>query len=100
MLLFNLATTPTVTIGIVSLYAALLSSSSPARRSSYRTRTCAKQLGRDTSTRDYATLAWFVASFATIAGALGSALESDAAVREAAYAGAPLREDVDVERTE
>ena len=55
------------------------------RRSSSQRPVLAEALGRDSSPRDYITLAWFAASFGTIAGALGTALESDAAVREAAY---------------
>jgi hypothetical protein len=44
-----------------------------------------KALGHDASVGDYAALAWMPSSLATIAGGLGAGLESDEAVREAAY---------------
>jgi hypothetical protein len=46
-------------------------------------------LGRDVGVEEYARLARFVASLATVGAALGTALESDEAVREAAYALTP-----------
>jgi hypothetical protein len=46
----------------------------------------ASGLGHAVGVGDYATLAWFTASLATVGGALGAGLESDEAAREAAYA--------------
>jgi hypothetical protein len=46
----------------------------------------APELGHAAHTSDYVALAWFAASFATVAGGLGAGLESRDAVREAAYA--------------
>jgi hypothetical protein len=43
------------------------------------------QVGHPASLRDYFELAWLISSLAMIGGALGAALESDDAVRAAAY---------------
>ena len=97
VLLFNVTTVLTVTIGIAALYAALFALVLAVAAVVIAAPVFANALGRDTSARDYVTLAWFAASFATVAGALGTVLESDTAVREAAYAGAASPEDGEAE---
>jgi len=47
------------------------------------------ELGRNPSAGDCLQLAWLAASLATLAGALSSLIESDLAVREAAYGHRP-----------
>lgn len=51
------------------------------------------QVGHPATLRDYFELAWLISSLAMIGGALGAALESDDAVREAAYIQHPDDED-------
>jgi hypothetical protein len=97
VLLFNVTTVLTVTIGIASLYAALFVLVLAGAVLVITEPVLADALGRDTSSRDYVMLAWFAASFATVAGALGTMLESDTAVREAAYAGTASPEDMEAE---
>ena len=97
VLLFNVTTALTVTIGIASLYAALFVLVLAGAVLVITAPVLADALGRDTSARDYVTLAWFAASFATVAGALGTVLESDTAVREAAYAGSASPDDMEAE---
>ena len=43
-------------------------------------------VGHPVDVFDYLRLAWLASSLATVGGALGGVLESDATVREAAYA--------------
>jgi hypothetical protein len=45
----------------------------------------AQALGHGAGIGDYAALAWMASSLGTVAGGLGAGLESDEAVREAAY---------------
>jgi hypothetical protein len=56
----------------------------------YSPRSHARLLGQAgvgrSSLDEYLRLAWLVSSLATVGGVLGGALESDGAVREAAYA--------------
>ena len=93
VVLFNLATAITVTLGIVSLYAVLFLLILAGAGLVTAPQTFAQAVGRDVGFADYATLAWFVASLSTIGGALGSALESEDAVRAAAYASATAEGD-------
>jgi hypothetical protein len=86
VILFNFATAATVLIGIVTLYVALFLLIFAAAELLLTPAALGSGLGHAVGTGDYATLAWFTASLATVGGALGAGLESDEAVREAAYA--------------
>jgi hypothetical protein len=93
VVLFNLATATTVTLGIISLYGVLFMLILAGAELVTAPHTFAQAIGRDVGFADYATLAWFVASLATIGGALGSALESEDAVRAAAYSSSTTERD-------
>jgi hypothetical protein len=83
--LFNAATTLTLLLGAASLYAALFALTIGAAAVVIDAGVLGEALGHDAGVGDYAALAWMASSLATIAGGLGAGLESDEAVREAAY---------------
>jgi len=83
--LFNAATTLTLLLGAASLYAALFALTFGAAEVVIDPGVLGEALGHDAGVGDYAALAWMASSLATIAGGLGAGLESDEAVREAAY---------------
>jgi hypothetical protein len=85
VVLINLATVVTVAIGVVTLYLALLAIILISAEAVIVHGVFAKELGHTVAFQDYLRLAMLVSMLATIGGALGSALESDQAVREAAY---------------
>jgi hypothetical protein len=83
--LFNTATTLTLLLGAASLYTALFALTIGAAAVVIDAGVLGEALGHDADVGDYAALAWMASSLATIAGGLGAGLESDEAVREAAY---------------
>jgi hypothetical protein len=83
--LFNATTTLTLEIGILCLYLVLFVLILGVAELLIRPDLLASELGHPVATTDYLALAWFVSSFATVAGGLGAGLESREAVREAAY---------------
>jgi hypothetical protein len=85
-ILFNLVTVITVAIGILVLYAAVCVLSLAAAGIMIDPSVLATQIGRHSGFGDYVRLALVAGALATVGGTLGGALESDAAVREAAYA--------------
>ena len=85
VVLFNLTTSLTVAIGIACLYLALFVLIFAAAELIVRSSVFSSAVGHGVATSDYLALAWFAASFATVAGGLGAGLESREAVREAAY---------------
>lgn len=83
--LFNLATAATVVLGVLCLYAALLLLAlltSPVLVPSHLFET---GVGHTVRVGDYMKLVWLTTALATLGGALGAGLESDEAVRAAAY---------------
>lgn len=89
VVLFNVATTGTVLIGVLSLYAALFVLGLAAAKFLIVPSVLARSLGHQVGWPDYTEIAWFASSLAMIGGALGAGLESDEAVRQAAYTHRP-----------
>jgi hypothetical protein len=85
VMLFNVATLATVVIGVSALYIALLLLSLLATGLLLTPALLARGLGHPVHLDAYVRLAWLTASLATVGGALGAGLESDEAVRDAAY---------------
>jgi hypothetical protein len=91
-ILFNVTTTLTLTIGVASLYGALFVLGLAGAGLVLDPDVLGKAIGHDAGLATYVRVTWMASSLATVAGALGAGLESDAAVREAAYGYRPERE--------
>ncbi len=85
VMLFNLATVLTVFIGVSVLYVALYLLALLAAFWFVVPQVFTTAVGHSASLRDYFQLAWLTCSLAMIGGALGAALETEDAVRDAAY---------------
>ncbi|MCU1427743.1 MAG: hypothetical protein JWL83_1743 [Actinomycetia bacterium] len=84
VVLFNIVTLATVVIGVWALYAALFMFMTIGALF-LPSGLLGSILGHRITTSDHLELAWLATSIATVGGGLGAALESDSAVREAAY---------------
>jgi uncharacterized membrane protein len=90
--LFNVATVLTLVLGVACLYVALLALALLGASLAVDEHVLRTALGHPVTVGDYVKVACLASSLATLAGALGAGLESDAAVREAAYGYQPDRE--------
>jgi uncharacterized membrane protein len=89
VVLFNAATLLTLLLASVVLYLALFVLCVAAGELLIPPDALRAQLGHGVGLQDYLGLAWLGATMGTVAGALGSVIESDLAVREAAYRARP-----------
>lgn len=85
-ILFNLVTLITVSFGIVVLYVVVCALSLAAAGLMIGPSVMSGQVGHHAGFGDYLRLALLASALGTVGGALGGALESDTAVREATYA--------------
>ena len=84
-MLFNAATTLTITLGVLTLYGALFLISTACAIVLIPGDLFSTQTNESADLPHLLEFAWFTTSLASLAGALGSLTESDLAVREAAY---------------
>ena len=89
VVLFNIATAATVAFGVLSLYLTLFVLALLGGLLLVVEPLFSQGLGHPAEFSDYLELAWLTSSLATVGGALGAGLESDDAVREAAYTYRP-----------
>ena len=87
--LFNLATALTIAVGVVTHYLALFVITIVTGLALIAPQVYAHNIQHAVSVADYVRLAWLVTTLGTVGGALGAAVESDRAVREAAYGYRP-----------
>jgi hypothetical protein len=85
VVLFNLATAVTLGLGVMSLYIGLFVIFAVAAGVFLPPHHLAANIGHHVNVGDYFQLAWSTTSIAIVGGALGSLVESDEAVRNAAY---------------
>jgi uncharacterized membrane protein len=85
-ILFNVVTLITVSFGILALYAGACLIALGAAELMLEPSLMSAQIGHRSDFADYLRLALLAGALATVGGAFGGALESDAAVREATYA--------------
>ena len=83
--LYNTSTVITLTIGVVVLHATSFVLLLLTALWTLPPEMVEQTLGHPVGAADYLRLAWLVAAVATLGGALGSGLEDDRVVREAAY---------------
>jgi hypothetical protein len=88
-ILFNVVTLITVAFGVIALYSAVSLLSLAAASLTISPSLMSAQIQRSSDFGDYVRLALLAGALSTVGGALGSALESDTAVREAAYGYRP-----------
>jgi hypothetical protein len=91
-ILFNVATTLTLVIGVASLYVALFVVGLAGAAIALDHGVLSNAIGHDADLGTYVKITWMGSSLAIVAGALGAGLETDEAVREAAYGYWPERE--------
>lgn len=85
VMLFNMATTATVVIGVLVFYLALFVVSLVAALLLVDAGLFGEVIGRPAGMVEFGRLAWFTATLAAVGGAVGAGLETDDAVRHAAY---------------
>lgn len=83
--LYNASTVMTVGIGVLVCYVGLIVINLVWALFILNDQVFASMTRNRLHAEEYLTLSWFVASVATVGGALGSGLESDKAIRAAAY---------------
>ncbi|MEV4729692.1 hypothetical protein [Saccharopolyspora sp. NPDC049426] len=83
--MYNAATLLTVSIGVLCMYALLFGLTALGSATVISPEYLSGQLGHPATPLDYLGLSWLASSMGTVAGALGSSLETESAVRRATY---------------
>ncbi|TDD07611.1 DUF2267 domain-containing protein [Saccharopolyspora terrae] len=83
--MYNAATLLTVSIGVLCMYALLFGLTALGSATVISPEYLSGRLGHPATPLDYLGLSWLASSMGTVAGALGSSLETESAVRRATY---------------